>query len=100
MMWFFSSVPPHMNDKHVLSLKRFLISRAIFPLTNESLFPRTNVLTVQMLKKHNLAEFKFGECQIIFILSLLIFWGNLIEFKESSLHLLFNATLEYLGASK
>ena len=49
-MWFFSGVPSHVNDQHVLSFEGLLLSAAVLPLTNESLLVHPDVVVVQMLK--------------------------------------------------
>ena len=47
---FLPSVSPHVNDEHVLCLKRLLLPRATDPLADERLLVGPDVVHVQVLK--------------------------------------------------
>jgi len=47
-MGFFTGMPSHMHDKHVLSLERFLLPRTAFPSADEALFIDMDVIRIYM----------------------------------------------------
>ena len=49
-MRFLPGMSPHMNDQHVLSFEWLLLSRTIFPLTNETFLICMNMVIWDVLK--------------------------------------------------
>lgn len=50
LVWFFPSMPPHVDHQHVLRLKGFLFSRAFLPPTHKLLLLPVDVVIVDVLE--------------------------------------------------
>lgn len=48
---FFSGVPSHMNNKHILGFEWFFLSGALFPSTNKTFLVCMNVIIVDVFHK-------------------------------------------------
>ena len=49
-MRFFSRVPPHVHHEHVLGFEGFLLPRAVFPLADERLLVRPDMIVIEVLE--------------------------------------------------
>jgi len=48
LVWFFTRMPSHMHDQHVLSLEGFFLPRAFLPTANKALLVGVYVIVVDM----------------------------------------------------
>ena len=72
LVWFFTSVSPHMNNQHVLSFERSQIPGTILPSANKLLSVSVDVNVVYVLQNNNFT-FILINTTLIILLVVIVF---------------------------